>query len=97
MLTVTKRSCLSPWAFYVICATILGGIAGGLGGLLAGVVINAAGGSMTTMKIAAGACGFVLGLPISFFLYYWSVKHFLIPKIESAQSETLGRGSPPLQ
>jgi hypothetical protein len=97
MLTVTKRNCFFPWLFFVISATVVGGLVGALAGGIAGVIISAAGGTLTTVKIAAGALGFLLGLPFSFLLYYVSVRYFVIPKIESTQSETLGRGPPPLQ
>jgi hypothetical protein len=97
MLTIRTKDCFAPWAFYIVSATIIGAVVGALAGLGAGLIISASGGSMTTIKIVAALLGFVFSLPFSFFLYYLSIKLFLIPKIEDSRKGTFEGVPPPLQ
>jgi len=87
MIQLKAKDCLGPWAIYVIVATIAGGLVGAVVGGVSGGIIAASGGSPTTIKIVAALLGFLIGLPFSFLIYWWTARRFLAPRIEKALSK----------
>jgi hypothetical protein len=83
---------IKSWLMFFLIATVGGGALGAAAGAVIGGLLGASGASMSTIKIASGAAGIVLGLPISYFTFKWSVSKYLIghPSI----AEALGQKKP---
>ncbi len=70
------------WGVFLILSTILSAVAGGILGGTIGGILGVAQYSMGTIQIACLIAGGLVGLPISYACFRWSVKR-LIRQIES--------------
>ena len=83
MRNIKAKDFVAPWAIFVI-GTLLVGV------FKTALVVQVehltfiAGGSVSTVKMVAYSVLVLIGVPLSFMVYYWSIKQFLIPKIEAS-------------
>jgi hypothetical protein len=82
MRTIKAKDFVAPWAIFVIGSFLVGACQTAIV-TQAEHLILIAGGSINTVKMAPYLAFIVIGLPLSFLVYYWSVKQFLIPKLEA--------------
>jgi hypothetical protein len=90
---------IKAWAFFWVLSTVGGLLVGFVAGGMLGFVLGGLGVHMRTIKILCGGLGFLLGIPISYFLFQFSIRMFLVPKLsppESAAPQTTASysGSP---
>nr|CAP48160.1 putative integron gene cassette protein [uncultured bacterium] len=77
---------LKSWLMFFLVATVGGGIVGMVAGVIVGAVMTTAGMSTFQITVASALCGFVLGIPISFFTFKWAVGRFIVTPLVNAQS-----------
>jgi len=77
---------LVAWLLYFVCTTVGGGLAGGVAGAILGGVLGASGATMETIKMVAGIAGFIVALPVSYFLFRFFVARFLVQKLMARQN-----------
>lgn len=82
------------WLVFFLIATAGGAIVGGLSGLFLGIALSVAKFGPDTIKHAATALGFALGIPISYFTFRWVVSE-LIVKEALAEPPMIAAGPPP--
>ena len=90
---------LKAWFLFFLVATLGGAIAGALLGGMLGFVLSMAGVSVPAIKLIGTIAGFIIGLPISFFAFKWSVRRFILPNLSPSAppvSEDLERTGPSL-
>ena len=80
-----------PWVVFALIALFGGMLVGAIAGAVIGVILGAAGVSLKTIPIITGGVGFLLGLPVSFLSYRWSVKKYIVEPLLAE----VGLGSPP--
>ncbi len=69
------------WIIFFAIATIGGALLGGIAGGLIGVVLGLAQVDLNVIKIAGGAAGFVISLPLSYFTFRWTVSEFIVKEL----------------
>ena len=69
------------WLVFAAIATFGGGLLGALVGMIIGGIMGGAGATIPTIQLVTGIVGMLLGLPISFFTYKWSVKKFIVAQM----------------
>ena len=76
---------LKAWIVFFLIATTAGSLAGALAGGIAALFIGILNPGDTTVlasnKFLFQALGLLVTLPISFFVYKWSVKKFILPQL----------------
>ena len=72
---------LKAWAFFWVLATIGGFIVGAVFGGILGFILGAIGVNIRTIQLLSGALGFLLAIPISYFLFRLAVIKFILPKV----------------
>ena len=78
---------LKTWLIFFLIATVGGGLLGmAIGGVI-GFFLGAAGFSITQIEVICGVFGFVLGLPISFFTFQWSVRTYIVAPLLAALNQ----------
>ena len=80
---------LKAWAVFWVLSTVGGTVVGFVAGAMLGFVLGGLGVHMRTIQIVCGALGFLLGIPISYFLFQFSIRMFLVPKLSPPE------GTPP--
>lgn len=80
-----KPKLFKAWLAFFLVATIGGLVAGALLGGIAGFILAALNGGdphvVAENRFLFQAGGFLLGIPISFFSYQWSVSRFVLPQV----------------
>jgi len=76
---------LKAWAFFWILSTVGGFIVGFVAGAMLGFVLGGLGVHMHTIKVLCGGLGFLLGIPVSYLLFQFSIRMFLLPKLSAAE------------
>lgn len=66
------------WLLFFLIATVGGGLLGVIIGAVLGAFLGVAGIPLASIKLICGAVGFVIGLPISFFTFQWSVRTYIV-------------------
>jgi ABC-type uncharacterized transport system permease subunit len=82
---------IKAWAVFWVLSTVGGLLVGFVAGGMLGFVLGGLGVHMRTIKILCGGLAFLLGLPVSYFLFQFSIRMFLVPKLsppESAPQQT---------
>jgi len=79
---------LKAWALFWVLATFGGLVLGAVAGGILGAILGAAGLQIQTIKIICGVFGFLLGIPLSYVLFRWSIAKFIVPKI-TAQNDSI--------
>ncbi len=68
------------WLNFFLVATLLGFLAGAACGAVLGAVLGALGHDQRMIQIWATISGFVVGIPVSFVIYRWSVLKYIVPQ-----------------
>jgi hypothetical protein len=76
---------IKTWAIFFVLAFIGGMVAGALVGGVAGGILGGAGASKKTISAVAGALGFLVSMPVSYFCFRFAVIKFLLPKITAPE------------
>ena len=93
---------LKAWFLFFLVATLGGAVAGGLLGGILGFALGMAGVPVQTINVIGTIAGFIIGLPISFFTFKWSVRWFILPNLAppgppvSEDLERTGTSLPPV-
>jgi hypothetical protein len=66
---------LKSWFLFFLVATVNGTIAGGL---LGGAVMGASGVALQHIVLISKITSFVVGIPVSFFTFRWSVRTYIV-------------------
>lgn len=74
-----KLPYLKSWAAFYFLSLFLGLGAGAVVGFLVGLLMAAAGADLSNLQLFGAVGGFLIGLPISFICYRWSVDKFIVP------------------
>ena len=69
---------LKSWLLFFLIATVGGAVAGGLLGGVVGAVMGANGMPKGHIVLVTAILGFVVGLPISFFTFRWTVRTYIV-------------------
>lgn len=69
------------WFIFFLIAGIGGMFVGGFIGGILGLFLGLAHVELGTIKIICAAVGFVLGLPLSYFTYRWTVSEFIVKEL----------------
>lgn len=75
---------LKAWGIFWVLSTFGGMIAGLVGGAILGFVLGGLGVRMHTIKVLCGALGFLLGLPISYIIFQFTIRYFVAPKLSAS-------------
>lgn len=75
---------IKSWLLFFLVATIGGGILGMVFGAILGGILGAAGVSVGIIGIVSFIAGMVIGIPISFFTFKWSVSKYIVVPILKA-------------
>ena len=78
---------IKSWLLFFLVATIGGGILGMVFGAVLGGILGAAGVSVGTIGIVSLIAGTVIGIPISFFTFRWSVGKYIVAPILKAAGQ----------
>jgi hypothetical protein len=74
---------IKAWAFFWVLSTLGGALAGLVGGGLLGFILGGLGFHIRTIRFLCGGFGFLLGIPISYLIFQFSIRMFLVPKLSS--------------
>ena len=77
---------LKAWAVFWVLSTVGGAIIGFVAGAMLGFIMGGLGFPTRTIALVCGGLGFLLGIPLSYLLFQFSVRMFLIPKLSSSES-----------
>jgi integral membrane sensor domain MASE1 len=83
---------LKSWSIFTLIAVFGGMFAGGIIGAILGVILGASGVPIKTIPIITGGVGFIIGLPISFLTYRWSIDKYIIQPLLAERDS----GIPPI-
>jgi uncharacterized membrane protein len=79
---------LKAWAVFWVLATIGGAIVGFVAGAMLGFVLGGLGVHTRTIAVLCGDLSFVLCIPLSYVLFQFSIRMFLIPKLSPPEGMT---------
>ena len=68
------------WLIFFLVSVVGGGILGGVAGGILGFILGAMGTDIGVIKLVCGAAGFIIGVPISYICYRWTVSQFILPQ-----------------
>lgn len=74
---------LKSWAIFALIATLGGFVAGFIVGAVIGAIMGFSGASAQSIQIAGSIGGFIIGLPISYLTFKWSVNKYIVSKFIS--------------
>ena len=69
------------WVLFFVLATVCGFLAGLFVGAVAGFILGVAGTDLEKVRLICAGLGFLVGLPISYACYRWSVRRFILPQV----------------
>ncbi len=69
------------WIIFLVMSTIVTAAAGFLAGAAVGLLMGALGTSVRNMQAVASLVGIAVMLPVSFLIYRWSVKQFILKQL----------------
>ena len=69
---------LKAWIVFFLVATVGGMILGGVLGGVIGAVLGASGVPIKQLQIISFFAGLIVGIPLSFFTYWWTIKAFIL-------------------
>lgn len=85
-----QKDYIKAWAIFWVICTVGSMIIGAMAGMTVGFVLGGFGVKMHAIKIVCGILAFLLGIPLSFVTYQYSIRTFLLPKLPAApQGEAL--------
>ena len=74
------------WLVFFLVATLGGGIAGFVAGATLGAIMGMDGAEIEAIQIGGKVIGFLAALPVSFLVYRWSVRRFVINPLTASKS-----------
>lgn len=77
---------LKAYTIYALVGAVCGFFAGAGQGFILGMAMALAGVEPQIIPIITGITGFITGLIISFFIYRWSIRKFIIPQLQDMLS-----------
>jgi hypothetical protein len=77
---------LKAWGVFWVLSTVGGAVIGFVAGAMLGFVLGGLGFQARTIAVVCGGLGFVLGIPLSYVLFRFSIRMFLIPKLSPPES-----------
>jgi hypothetical protein len=84
----SEISYLKSWFLFFLIATVGGGLFGMIVGAVLGFFLGASGVPIQSIAIICGVIGFVIGLPISFYTFQWSVRTYIVnPLLRAASAQ----------
>ena len=87
-MTTQQIPYIKSWLLFFLMATIGGGIVGMIVGALIGGATGAAGVSIKQIAIVTGVVGVIIGIPISFYTFKWSVSKYIVkPLLQAAHHD----------
>lgn len=69
------------WFAFFLVATLGGALGGIIAGGILGALLTAAGMGAETLRLGGMIAGFIVGMPISFFCFRWSIQRFIEPAL----------------
>ncbi len=91
-----KTKYLKAWLIFFVVGTIGGFVAGAVVGGVAGFVLALVNGgdanAVSQKQLLFNALGFVVGIPISYVVYRWSVSSFILPQFKEQESTAAQEG-----
>ncbi|MET0052703.1 MAG: hypothetical protein ABW095_16700 [Candidatus Thiodiazotropha sp.] len=69
------------WAIILVLATLGGFVAGFVAGAIVGALMSSLSATKESIEITGGFIGFIIGLPISYYAFRWSVSKFIVSKL----------------
>lgn len=82
-----KLPLFKNWVILLI-ATFLGGpVFGAIQGFIIGFILGGLGVSIKSIKIITGTTGLIFGLFISYFIFVWFIKKYIVPSVIKYQEE----------
>jgi hypothetical protein len=78
---------LRSWLLFFLVATVGGGIVGMILGAIIGAVLGAIGVPQIRIGMVTGVIGFLIGIPISFFTFKWSVSQVIVAPLIKANGQ----------
>ena len=88
---------LKAYVIYVAVGFIVGAIVGAIQGAILGAVLGALGHPTENIPLITGITGFFFGVFVSFFVFRWSIKKFILTQLDQTKqngSEPAGAGQP---
>ena len=78
-----KVKYFKPWILFFIVASLGGAIAGGIAGVAVGIImgISGFGGDHQMLRLGGQIAGYLAAIPVSFFVYKWSVNRFVLKQV----------------
>jgi uncharacterized membrane protein len=81
---LTDGDYIRTWVLFFVCAGVGGAIAGGIGGGITGLILGIFSAvhrlPIETFKLFCGAAGFIVALPVHFFLFRFFVSRLIASK-----------------
>jgi hypothetical protein len=77
---------LKAYLIYTIVGVLVGAIAGALQGAILGTILGILG-YTENIPIITGITGFLFGIVISFFVFRWSIRQFILTQLTATQPE----------
>jgi hypothetical protein len=76
---------LKAYAIYVVVGFLAGAIVGAIQGFILGAILGAFGYPMEDIPLITGITGFLFGVFVSFFVFRWSIRKFILTQLNEAQ------------
>ena len=83
---------LKAWIIFFLVATVGAAIVEGIIGAVLGAIMGASGIPVSTITMVTAGTGFLLGLPISFLTFRWSIQRYILPYLELSSGSLSGQG-----
>jgi hypothetical protein len=78
---------------FFVLATVCGALAGGVVGFVVGFILGVARVDLEQVGLICAVLGFLVGLPISYAFYRWSVRRFILPQVSWPQAGDAGENA----
>ena len=75
---ISQLPFFKSWLVFAVITTFGGGLLGAIVGMIIGGIMGGAGATVPTTQLITAITGLVLGTPISFLTYKWSVNKFIV-------------------
>lgn len=84
--SVSEWVYFKTWFVFFLGASVFGAVIGGLVGGVMGAILGFQGASPERIRIVCGIVGFLVGIPISYAMFRWTVGSFIVKRISRAMS-----------
>jgi hypothetical protein len=83
------------WIIFFLVATVGGAIAGAVAGGILGMIMAMMGAKGQVITYGGALIGFLVGMPISFFTFRWTITSFIIPALQEGEASGAGHTNEP--